>query len=247
MSSFGRSPYSQQQSGVNPLDYAYADGSPAVAAFFNAVYLWMTVGLALTGSIAWWVSTKPAILASVFKGPTLIILFIAEILLVGVISAAVQRISASVATLLFLVYSALNGFTLSGIFVAYSLPSLAGAFIASAVMFGAMSLYGKFTGSDLTGMGKIAFMGLIGIIVASVVNIFLQSPALVWIVSYVGVAVFLGLTAYDTQRLKQVAISTSGDAAMAGRYAINGALMLYLDFLNLFLMLVQIMGNSRRN
>jgi uncharacterized protein len=245
MSSFGPSQFPRQPGGY-PLDYGTVESSPAIAAFFNAVYFWMTVGVALTGTIAWWVSTKPAVLASVFRGPTLIILFIAEILLVVVISAAVQRINAATATVLFLAYSALNGFTLSGIFVIYSGASLAGAFVASAVMFGAMSLYGKFTGADLSGMGKIAFMGLIGIIAASLVNFFLHSSTLSWLVSYVGVAVFLGLTAYDTQRLKQIAYSMAGDGAMSARLAISGALMLYLDFLNLFLMLLQIMGNRKQ-
>jgi FtsH-binding integral membrane protein len=245
MSSFGPSPFSRRPSGI-PLDYSSQESSPAIASFFNAVYFWMTIGLAITGAIAWWVSTQPAVLASVFHGPTLIILFIAELLLVGVISAAINKLSAPVATVLFIVYAALNGFTLSGIFVMYSLPSITGAFIATAVMFGAMSLYGKFTGADLSGMGKIAFMGLIGIIAASLVNLFLHSSALAWIFSYVGVAVFLGLTAYDTQRLRQVAISVAGDAAMSARLSISGALMLYLDFLNLFLMLIQIMGNRRQ-
>jgi FtsH-binding integral membrane protein len=245
MSSFGPSPFSRRPGGY-PIDYSTEQAAaPAIAAFFNAVYLWMTVGLALTGVIAWWVSTQPTVLAGVFHGPTFIILFIAEILLVGVISAAINKISAPVAMVMFLAYAALNGFTLSGIFVMYSLGSIAGAFVASAVMFGTMSIYGKLTGSDLSGMGKLAFMGLIGIIAASVVNLFLHSTALAWIVSYVGVVVFLGLTAYDTQRLKQVAVSVAGDAAMTARLSINGALMLYLDFLNLFLMLVQIMGNRR--
>jgi uncharacterized protein len=246
MSSYGPSPFSRRPGGF-PLDYSSEQASsPTIAAFFNAVYLWMTIGLALTGVIAWWVSTKPTVLASVFHGPTLIILFIAQILLVGVISAAVNKLSATIATALFLIYAALNGFTLSGIFVMYSLPSITGAFVASAVMFGAMSIYGRVTGADLSGMGKLAFMGLIGIIAASLVNFFLHSPTLAYIVSYVGVAVFLGLTAYDTQRLKQVALSVAGDAAMTARLSISGALMLYLDFLNLFLMLVQIMGDRRQ-
>ena len=246
MSMFGPSPYSRQPGGF-PLDYSSDQQlAPVIAAFFNAVYLWMTIGLALTGTVAWWVSTQPGVLATVFHGPTLIILFIAEILLVGVIAGAVNKLSATTATALFLVYAALNGFTLAGIFVMYSLGSIAGAFVASAVMFGAMSIYGKVTGADLSGMGKIAFMGLIGIIAATVVNFFIHSTALAWIVSYIGVAVFLGLTAYDTQRLKQIAVSVAGDAAMTARLSINGALMLYLDFLNLFLFLVQIMGDRRQ-
>ena len=170
----------------------------------------------------------------------------AQIVLVVVISMAVQRIGATAATALFLLYAALNGLTLAGLFWVYTLSSIAGAFIASAAMFGAMSVYGMFTRTDLSGWGKLLFMGLIGIIIASVVNMFLANSTLSWIVSYAGVAIFVGLTAYDTQRLRQIAYSTAGDGALAARMSVVGALMLYLDFLNLFLFLVQIMGNRRR-
>jgi len=179
-------------------------------------------------------------------GGSLILIFVAQIVLVVVISMAVQRIGATAATALFLLYAALNGLTLAGLFWVYTLSSIAGAFIASAAMFGAMSVYGMFTRTDLSGWGKLLFMGLIGIIIASVVNMFLANSTLSWIVSYAGVAIFVGLTAYDTQRLRQIAYSTAGDGALAARMSVVGALMLYLDFLNLFLFLVQIMGNRRR-
>lgn len=242
MSSFGPSPFSRRPV---QLDYGTHEGSPAVVAFFNAVYMWMAIGLALTGAVGYWVSSNAAAMSYFMHSGILIILLIAELVLVATISMAIQRLSATAATALFLLYAGLNGITLSGIFLVYTHASLIGAFAATAAMFGVMSVYGMFTRSDLSGMGKIAFMGLIGIIVASIVNIFLHSPTLTWIVSYVGVAVFVALTAYDTQRLRQVAISTAGDAVLAARLSISGALMLYLDFLNLFLMLLQIMGDRR--
>jgi hypothetical protein len=150
------------------------------------------------------------------------------------------------ATVLFLAYSALNGLTLSYIFLVYTLSSVAGAFIASAAMFGAMSLWGMVTKRDLSIMGRVLFMALIGLIVASLLNIFLAHGAYYWIISYAGVVIFAGLTAYDTQRLQQIGYATAGNAAMAARLSIVGALMLYLDFINLFLMLLQIMGNRRQ-
>lgn len=243
MSNFGQQPYYQRPM---PLDYGTEAGSPAVASFFNAVYAWMCAGLALTAVIAYWVAGHPTILTQVLGGPVLIMLFIAQIVLVVVISAAVRRINAAVATGLFLLYAALNGLTLSGIFLVYTNATIAGAFIASATMFGVMSVYGMLTHADLSGLGKIAFMALIGLIVASVVNFFLASSGLAWLISYAGVAIFAVLTAYDTQKLRQFALSTANDQAFASRIAVSGALMLYLDFLNLFLFLLQIMGGNRR-
>jgi hypothetical protein len=235
MSRFGSTP---------PFAQGAAPG--AVAAFFNAVYSWMAAGLALTAVVAWWTSTRPDIMHQVYHSGVLIVLFVVEILLVGVISAATQRLSATTATALFLVYAALNGLTLSGIFMVYASATIASAFIASAAMFGVMGLYGMLTKSDLSGWGPILFMALIGLIVASVVDIFMASTALTWIVSYGGVAIFAGLTAYDTQQLRTLAIMTSSDEAAASRYAVNGALRLYLDFLNLFLLMLRILGGRRR-
>jgi FtsH-binding integral membrane protein len=244
MSMFGGQ-FGQQQR-VNPLDYGAQAGSPALISFFNAVYGWMAAGLALTAVVAWWVSTRLDVLKQVFSVHGMIMLFIAQIVLVMVISAAIQRISATVATVLFLAYAALNGLTLSFIFLAYTNSSVAGAFVASAVMFGAMSLWGMVTQRDLSGLGRFLFMALIGLIVASLLNIFLAHGAYYWIISYVGVAIFAGLTAYDTQKLRQIGYATAGNPAMAARLSISGALMLYLDFLNLFLFLLQIMGNRRQ-
>jgi hypothetical protein len=245
MSMFGGPSFGQNQR-VNPLDYGVQAGSPALISFFNAVYGWMAAGLALTAVVAWWVSFHLDVVAQVFRPGTILFLFIAQIALVLVISAAVQRIGATLATLLFLAYSALNGLTMSYIFIIYTLSSVAGAFIASAAMFAALSLYGMVTKRDLSVMGRVLFMALIGLIVASFLNFFLAHGAYYWIISYAGVVIFAGLTAYDTQRLQQIAYATAGNPAMAARLSISGALMLYLDFINLFILLLQIMGNRRR-
>jgi uncharacterized protein len=231
---------------IGPIDYGTQAGSPALISFFNAVYGWMAAGLALTAVVAWWVSQHFAVVQQVFSTKGMIILFIAQIALVVVISGAIQRISAAVATILFLAYAALMGLTLSYIFIIYTLSSVAGAFIASAAMFGAMSLWGMVTHRDLSVMGRMLFMALIGLIVASVINIFLANSAMYWLISYAGVVIFAGLTAYDTQRLQQIAYATAGDPAMAARLSISGALILYLDFINLFLLLLRIMGNRRQ-
>lgn len=234
--------------GADPYSVGYESGagSMVVVRFFNAVYAWMAAGLALTAVVAWWISTQPQLLRTIISGPMWIVLVIAELALVWTISAAVQRISAGVATALFLLYAALNGLTLSVIFLMYAHATLASAFVVTAGMFGAMSLYGMVTRKDLSGFGTYLFMALIGLILASVINIFLHMSALTAIINYVGVFIFVGLTAYDTQKLKVIAMQTSGNAALAARLSINGALMLYLDFLNLFLFLLRIMGDRRR-
>jgi uncharacterized protein len=245
MSSFGN-PGMFGQGNDQPIEYGAGAGSPVVASFFNAVYAWMCAGLGLTAGVAWWVASQPDMIKHIFSGGTILVLFLAQIILVGVIASATKRLSATAATFLFLVYAALNGLTLSCIFLIYTASSIAGTFVACAAMFGAMSLYGALTKADLSGLGKVMFMLLIGLIISSVVNFFLASPMLTWLISYGGVVVFAGLTAYDTQRLRGMAIATAGDQSMAARYSIVGALVLYLDFLNLFLFLLQILGDRRR-
>ena len=234
-------PFGQAQ----PLGYETRAEPGVVARFFNVVYAWMAAGLALTAVVAWWVSTREDLMQQVFRGPVLIGLIIAQLVLVFTISAAVNRLSAGVATALFLLYSALTGLTLSAIFVIYTHASLASTFMVTAGTFGAMSVYGMVTKRDLTRIGSFLFMALIGMIIASVVNIFLRSPAMYWIITYAGVLIFVGLTAYDTQRLKEVAVATAHDPSMAARYAVNGALTLYLDFINLFLLLLRVLGDRR--
>jgi FtsH-binding integral membrane protein len=171
---------------------------------------------------------------------------IAQIGLVMAISGAVNRISAPVATVLFLIYAALNGVWLSVLFLIYTRASLASTFMVTAGAFGATSLYGFVTKRDLTRLGSLLFMALIGLILASLVNLFWHNSALYWLVSYAGVLIFVGLTAFDTQRLKMIAMQTSDNPAMANRMAVVGSLTLYLDFINLFLFLLRIMGDRRR-
>ena len=161
------------------------------------------------------------------------------------LSAALPRLSYATAGILFLLYSGLNGLTMAAIFLVYTLGSVGGVFLITAGTFGAVAFYGATTKRDLSSVGSLAFMGLIGIILASIVNIFLNSSALSWIISYVGVAVFVGLTAYDMQKLKQIHESASLRGEEAAKVAIHGALRLYLDFVNLFLMLLRIFGNRR--
>jgi uncharacterized protein len=227
-----------------PLGYEARVDAGVVARFFNVVYAWMAAGLALTAVVAWWVSTRPDIMLMV-RGPGLIILVIAQLALVWTISAAVNKLSAPVATVLFMLYSALNGLTLSIIFLLYTRATLGSTFLVTAGTFGAMSVYGMVTKRDLTRFGSLLFMALIGLVLASLVNIFLRSPAFYWVITYAGVLIFVGLTAYDTQRLKLIAVETADAPEMAARLAINGALALYLDFINLFLLLLRIMGDRR--
>src|SRR3954470_22822876 len=233
-------PYSSQP---QVLEYGT---SAVVARFMNNVYAWMAAGLALTAVVAWWVSSQGQYLRTIFNPGSLIFLFLVEIGLVMAISYAVNKISAGVATALFLLYAAVNGLTFSAIFLIYRLPDIGVAFAVTAGMFGGMSLIGYTTKIDLTRFRSFLIMGLIGLVIASVVNMFMASSALYWIVTYAGVGLFLALTAYDTQVLKQIAYATENDPAMANRLAINGALRLYLDFINLFLFILRILG-SRRN
>ena len=206
------------------------------------VYGWMGLGLALTAVMALVTVSTPALYEAIV-GNRLIFygLMIGELALVFILSGAINRLSAGVATMLFLGYSALNGLTLSVIFQVYTADSIASTFAVSAAMFGAMSGYGYVTKKDLTSWSSFLFMGLIGIVIASLVNIFLKSNAVSWVVSAIGVIVFTGLTAYDTWKIKELA--ASGEEGR--KPAILGALTLYLDFINLFLMLLRLMGGRR--
>lgn len=216
--------------------------------FIRSVYNWMAIALALTGVTAYYVSHNETMLQLVYGTPGLImILIIAELGFVFFLSARVQKIQATTATALFTIYSILNGITLSYIFLVYTATSIFSTFIICAVTFLACSIFGMITKKDLTSLGGFMFMGLIGIIIASVVNLFIQSSAMQMIISYVGVMVFLGLTAYDTQKLKNMAYTLPDNAsgAMIRKGALMGALALYLDFINLFIMLLHIFGGSK--
>ncbi len=226
------------------LGYESRTDSTAVVQFFNTVYAWMASGIALTALVAWWVSTQPQ-LADIFRGPTRWVLLIVQIGLVVAIVGAVNKISAGVATALFMLYSALMGLTLSVIFSLYAAPVIATTFAVTAGMFAAISIYGFVTKRDLTRLGSLLFMALIGLVLASIVNIFWANSTLYWIVTYAGVLIFVGLTAYDTQKLKLIAGQTADNPSMAARMAIVGALTLYLDFINLFLFMLRILGDRR--
>ena len=220
--------------------------SAATATFLPKVYGWMTAGLALTALAAVFTLTSEGLLQLIF-GNRLVFygLIIGELGLVIALSAAINRISSLAATLMFLLYSALNGVTCAGIFLMYTSSSIASTFLVASGTFAAMGLYGYATKRDLTGWGSFLFMGLIGIVIASLVNIFLQSAMITWVTTYIGVFVFVGLTAYDTQKLKRIGEGGFADGETQKKAAILGALTLYLDFINLFLMLLRIMGNRR--
>ena len=214
--------------------------------FLAKVFNWMAVGLGLTGVIAWFTAST-GLAAQLVASPLFMILLVAELGLVFFLSARINKIQAGTATGLFLGYAALNGLTLSMIFLAYTHSSIAATFFITAGMFGSMAVYGFVTKRDLSGIGSFLFMGLIGIIIASVVNIFLKSSSLDWAISLIGVFVFVGLTAYDVQKIKKMGedgIMEQGEE-MVRKGAIMGALALYLDFINLFLMLLRFFGSSR--
>ena len=217
-----------------------------VNAFIRSVYNWMAIGLALTGFVAYYVASNEGMQRLIFGNPLIFYgLIIAELAMVFYLSARVQKMQASTATALFVLYAALNGATLSFIFLVYTKSSIASTFFVCAATFVACSIYGMVTKRDLTSIGGFLTMGLFGIIIASVVNMFIRSTGMSMIISYVGVLVFVGLTAYDTQKLKTMAMTQPADleAGVVRKGAIMGALSLYLDFINLFLMLLRILGN----
>ena len=216
-----------------------------ITAFLRAAYGWMCAGLAITAVTAGLVASSPSLLLTVARsGPLYIGLVIAQLGIVFVLSSRVQRLSASTASWLFIGYSMLTGVTLSILMVIYTGETLTSTFVVAAGMFGAMALYGTVTQRSLAGWGQFLFMGLIGVVLASIVGIFWHNDGLQFVISFIGVIVFTGLAAYDAQRLKAMALMTS--AGSTGSYAIVGALALYLDFVNLFLMLLRLQGGGRR-
>ena len=211
----------------------------------NQVYTWMAVGLLVTAGVAVFTSNTPALLDLIYgNGWTYLVLVLAELGLVVGLSAAINRLSQTAATALFLVYSALNGLTLSAVLLYYTSSSVGTTFVVAAAMFGAMSVVGFVTKRDLTGLGNLMIMLLIGVIVGSIINIFLASSGFYWLLTFAGVIIFTGLTAADAQKIKRLSAQADGSANV-GKLAILGALTLYLDFINLFLFLLRIFG--RRN
>jgi uncharacterized protein len=214
--------------------------------YTSKVFGWMFFGLAATAVTAFFVAGSDNLAYSIASNLFLFYgLIIAEFALVIILSRRIMKINYGTAVLLFLTYSVLNGAVLSVILLVFTLSSIAYTFAVTAVAFGAMSIYGYITKTDLTRVGNILFMGLIGLIVLSIVNMFIQATALGWIISLLGLFVFLGLTAYDTQKIKEYYYRTEGNFEMARKSAIMGALRLYLDFINLFLMLLRIFGKRR--
>ena len=214
--------------------------------FLAKVFNWMAIGLGITGVVAWFTASS-GLAMQLVASPLFMILIVAELGMVFFLSARINKIQAGTATGLFLGYALLNGLTLSMIFLAYTSTSIASTFFITAGMFGAMAIYGLVTKRDLSGLGSFLFMGLVGIIIASVVNIFLKSSSLYWVISLLGVFIFVGLTAYDVQKIKKIGeegIMEQGEE-MVKKGAIMGALTLYLDFINLFLMLLRFFGGSR--
>jgi FtsH-binding integral membrane protein len=211
-------------------------------ALVRQVYAWMGAGLAITAFMALVTLSSPALLNAVLGNKLIFYgLMIGELALVFTLSGAINRLSTGTATLIFIAYSALNGVTLSVVALAYTASSITSTFVTTCGMFGAMSLYGYVTKRDLTSWGNFLFMGLIGIVIASIVNIFVGSSAVSWVISGIGVIVFTGLTAYDTWKIKALAAQ-----GIEGRKpAILGALTLYLDFINLFLMLLNFTGDRK--
>ena len=215
-----------------------------VTAFLSKVYGWMFLGLLLTAGTAVVVASSPALIETLILNRGLFwIMVLAQLGLVLYLSVRVEKMAPATAAILFLVYSALVGVTSSMIFLIYTGASIVSAFVMAAGMFGAMALFGSFTKRSLAGVGQFMFMGLIGIIIASIVNIFWFNDALNFVISVIGVLVFTGLTAWDAQRLKQMAVSLPD--GRVGSYAVVGALSLYLDFINLFFFILRLMGGRR--
>ena len=224
----------------------YVSADPAVErAFITKVYGWMALALAITGTVAVATASNIESVMPLLSGPALIVILLLQLGIVLGLSFAINKISASVATGLFVLYAAVTGFTLSTLFFVYTSESLATTFFITSGTFAIVSAYGYVTKTDLTKFRNLLFMGLIGILLASVVNIFLRSDALYWIVSILGVIIFVGLIAYDTQRIKRMAAGVSDGDQMERKGAVIGALALYLDFINLFLFLIRLLGRRR--
>ena len=234
---------------MEPLDRTSGfPGSVATAervtAFLRSVYGWMCAGLAITAVVAYTIAGSPALAGALAANHLLfLVLFLAQLGVVFFLSARVDRLAPGTATLLFVLYSALTGITFSVILLAYTGASIASTFVVTAGMFGALAVYGTTTSRSLAGVGQFVFMGLIGLVLASVVGMFWRNAALEFLISIVGVIVFTGLTAWDAQRLRQMATSLPDN--QLGSYAILGALSLYLNFINLFLFLLRFMGGRR--
>lgn len=219
----------------------------AQSVLFRNVYTWMTLALVITGAVAIYMAKSMTLLSMIMQNSLLFWgILIAELGVVWYLSARIHRISFTSATLLFILYSILNGATLSMIFLIYTMSSIATTFFVTAGTFGVMALFGYVTKKDLTRLGSLCFMGIIGIIIASLVNIFLQNSMMEMIISYIGVLLFVGLTAYDSQKIKRLLMQDGVEInETTQKIALLGAMTLYLDFINLFLYLLRILGDRK--
>lgn len=223
-----------------------AQSATKISSLFKSLYMQMAAALIVTGLTAYFLSQSAAFITYIFENPSIIwISLLVELGVVFALSSQVTRMSMSIATLLFILYSVLNGITFSTVFIAYDLGSIATTFFVTAGTFFAMSLIGMFTNMDLSKIGNTLYMMLIGLLIATIVNIFLSSTTLHWIITYAGVIIFVGLIAWDTQKLKQLFYEYGTNDDNGQKLALLGALTLYLDFINLFLFLLRILGNSR--
>lgn len=233
---------------ANEMNRFALDGEMTLSAVFPAlmrkVYVWMTLALCITGLTAYGVASSPNLLMTIYQNSILLWgLIIGELALVMAVTAAINRLSLTTATMLFILYSALNGVTMSSIFLVYTMASIVKVFFISAGTFAAMAFVGYTTKRDLSKMGSLLFMALLGLIIATVVNLFVKSSGLDLILSYAGVLIFVGLTAWDTQKIKQILAQQYDASEGAQKIALLGALSLYLDFINLFLHLLRILGS----
>ncbi|USO02719.1 MAG: Bax inhibitor-1/YccA family protein [Alphaproteobacteria bacterium] len=215
-----------------------------LTSYINAVFAHMSFGLFLTAFVAYFISTSPQLMYTIFSTPLRYIVLFAPILFVMFLSARIHMLSKGAAMGLFYAYATSIGISSSLIFIVYSMPSIANAFLTTSVLFGVMSIYGYVTKTDLTNMGSFLMMGLFGLVISSIINWFMQSPGLAYALSMIGSLIFVGLTAYDTQRIKNMYYMTDEDSR--SKMAIFGALILYLDFINLFYMLLHLLGDRNK-
>ena len=234
---------------MNMENYQSEIGAPRVldrsvaSTLMRSVYYWMAGALVITGLTAMLVAGNEALMTAIFNNSAILWgLIIAEFALVVALSAAINKMSFATATIMFIVYSVLNGVTLSSIFVVYTMGSIASTFFVTAGMFAATAVFGTVTKKDLSGIGRFAFMALIGLIIASVVNVFLHSEMFYWLTTFAGVVIFAGLTAWDAQKIEQMFAEQYEVNESTQKLALLGSLTLYLDFINLFLYLLRIFG-----
>ncbi|UAB83552.1 Bax inhibitor-1/YccA family protein [Zunongwangia sp. SCSIO 43204] len=240
---------SQISENIKPEDqviYSDAQLKQGQTTYINKVFNWMSLALLITGVTAFFAAGSYELMNLIFSNKLVFYgLLIGEVVLVGYIGANIQKLSTTTATALFILYSVLNGITLSFILLVFTSASIATTFFVTAGTFGAMSAYGYFTKRDLTSIGNLCFMALIGIIIASIVNIFFFSEILYWVITYAGVLIFVGLTAYDTQKIKRMYRAGMEDSDIGHNLALMGAITLYLDFINMFLFLLRIFGDRK--